>query len=367
MTSIRLHKQEKYHRLVQHLQEQIRSGELQAGDRLPTFADFQQSFGVTSQTVNHAFLVLEQKGLIVRQRGRGVYVAEPSSIAAPETSQRHGIIGLCGWGFGFHWGSSSYWTQFLNGVRHQVRANDSQILLLEDDVSKGWEKVDGVLLADRNVAKFLRSIPSQLPVVCLFDDYANRASVSVDESAGIRLAARHLLDLGHKHIAYLYDPFVPARLDSHKSALREAGIAPRQNWLRALPERCAGDLQFNAAGQKEMAAWLGDQSKDGWARSGCTALLCHNDDVAVGAMRAIKEAGLKIPSDVSVVGFDGTEVGEHALPQLTTVEVPLRQMGKAAIELLQRQIAVDEAAAEHAVLPIQLRVRKSTAAPPHRR
>jgi len=363
MDSTRLHKQEKYHHLVRRLEEQILSGELQAEDRLPTFADFQQSFGVTSQTVSRALLVLEQKGLIVRQRGRGVYVAQRAWAPEPSARRHHGIIGLCGWGFGFHWGSSSYWTHLLGGIRERVQADGSQILLLEDDVSKGWEKVDGVLLADRFVEKFLRSVPAQLPLVCLFDDYADRSSVVADEKSGIRLAVEHLARLGHKRIAYLHGSMLPARLDGYREALRQAGIAPRRNWRRTLSGKNASGLQFSVAGHRDMNAWLDDKGNSGWAKIGCSALLCHNDEVAIGAMRALSEAGLHVPRDVSVVGFDGAETGEPA-SRLTTVEVPLRRMGELAIESLQRQIAADEALAEHQILPTQLRVRQSTAAPP---
>ena len=112
-----------------------------------------------------------------------------------------------------------------------------------------------------------------------------------------------------------------------------------------------------------MKAWLSES--DDWSKIGCTALLCHNDDVAIGAMQALNAAGLKVPDDVSVVGFDGTEVGEYSSPQLTTIEVPLQQMGKVAIGLLQKQIEVDEVIVGHKVLPTQLRVRESTSAPSH--
>jgi len=356
MPSIQPHKQEKYHCLVQHLQEQIRSGELKAGDQLPTFAEFQSSFGVTSQTVSRALAALEHKGLISRQRGRGVFVAEQTTNSQL-FARRQGIIGLCGWGFGFHWGSSSYWTQLLKGIRDQVQANGSQILLLEDDVRKGWEKVDGVLLADRQRFAFLCSVPLELPMVCLFSEYPNRASVVADESLGIRLAVEHLLALGHQRIAYLYDPTVPNRLKSYHDALRDAGITPQEDWRYALSGENASDLQFNFAGQRDMSAWL----REGWSTLDCTALLCHNDDVAIGAMQSLNKAGLKVPQDVSVIGFDGTEAGEYSSPQLTTVQMPLQRMGEIAIGLLQKQIADDEVTVIHEVLTTHLRVRQSTA------
>jgi len=112
-----------------------------------------------------------------------------------------------------------------------------------------------------------------------------------------------------------------------------------------------------------MSAWLRDESANGWQKINCTALLCHNDETTMGALQALREAGLRVPDDVSVVGFDGLEIGEYSHPRLTTVEMPLREIGAAAVAMLLRQIEADEVTEEHQILSTQLRVRESTAAP----
>jgi len=221
-------------------------------------------------------------------------------------------------------------------------------------------------------------IPAQLPLVCLFGVQPERASIVADEYSGQKLATEYLLKLGHRRIAFLHGSdgtHAPERLKGYEDALREFGIAPQKNWRRSLSTKNDFGPQFIASGRAQMAAWLGEKAAKGWNKIACTSLLCHNDETAVGAIQALHAAGLKVPGDVSVIGFDGTEVGEYSAPQLTTIEMPLRQMGQVAVEMLQKLMTNDAARAadaisiepemivEHAVLPTQLLVRASTSEP----
>jgi len=350
----------KYPHLVEHLTAQIRAGKLCPGDRLPTFVQLQAKFGVTPQTVNRAMIALEQDGLIVRRPGGGTFILD-----APRPRAK-GIIGLCGYGLRRS-GSSSYWTHLLEVVRSGAEVSGSQILLLPHNVSDGWEKVDGVLISDLAIPYHCNLIP-HLPLVCLFGNQEKRTSIVADEYSGLRQATEHLLVLGHRRIAYLHgqnQTNVPKRLKGYNDTLREAGITPRKSWLRSLSGKNDFGPQFLDAGRSGMAEWISDKGPKGWKEIGCTALLCHNDDTAIGALQALSKAGFKVPDDVSVIGFDGTQVGEYSSPRLTSIEMPLQQMGETAIQILQKQIGADEVLVEHHVLPTQLRVRQSTAAPPH--
>lgn len=355
----------KYLGLVEYFTALIRSDALKVGDRLPTYVELQRQFGLTANTINRAMIELEQQGLIERRRGSGVYVAEPVLNTQPATRRRHGIIGLCGWGF-LYGGGSSYWTRLIEGVQNQAEKEDSQVLLADRLLGKGWEKVDGLLISRGADDVILNYLPPQMPHVWLFYQYPHGPSVVADERGGMRAAVEHLLQLGHRRIAYLHDQnplALSTRLKGYEEALRAFGIIPRKKWKRVLTGHNDYGVQFTASGRRDTAAWLADKSADGWKRAGCTALLCHNDETAIGALQAFADAGLKVPDDVSVVGFDGLDVGEYSSPQLTSVEMPLQRMGEVAIELLQKQIAADEVLVEHKVLPTELRVRESTAAP----
>ena len=347
----------KYWQIVEEIRGQIESGALKPGDRLPSLTEMRSGQGMSRGTVDKAHSILIAEDLIVRQPGLGTFVLDPKKV------QSKGIIGISGFGFRVG-GSSPYWTRLLEGIHKQAAVMGSLVLTLLDEPGDGLEKVDGVVIlgtADGYISSFL-----QLPMVCLLSNQEGVATVTVDEQAGARQATEHLLALGHERIAFLHgqNPVrVLPRLKGYKNALREAGIAPQKNWMRSLSGENSFGAQFSASGRSGMTAWLSETGPDGWKQIGCTALLCHNDDTAIGAMQALNDAGLRVPNDVSVVGYDGTEVGEYSSPQLTSVGMPLQRMGELAIELLQKQIETNEVINEQIVLNTQLRIRQSTAAP----
>jgi LacI family transcriptional regulator len=352
----------KYRQIVEHFQQQIEQGVLRPGDRLPSINAMRESQGISRVTMDKVHQILEQEGWVERQQGIGTFVLDKSKFEKKRESK--GVIGLAGYGFSCE-SSSFYWTRLLEGIRAQAEAGGSQILLLSSNEADGWEKADGVLISDLLSKRFRSSIPSTLPMVCLFGLERHWSSIVADEYSGVVSATEHLLALGHRRIAYLHASHTNAlpRLQGYEDALREAGIDPQRNWRRCLSGVNDDSAQFTFAGRRDMTLWLSEQGPDGWNQIGCTALLCHNDDAAVGVLQALNAAGLKVPDDVSVVGFDGTQTGEYSLPPLTSVEMPSRRMGEIAVQILQRQIAADETFVEHRILPTQLRVRQSTTAP----
>jgi len=358
----KLHKQEKYPLVVQQLESQIRDGDLRAGQRMPTFAQMEQSFGVTSQTVSRALMALESKGLIVRQRGRGVFVAEKKPVrknVRSEVKKRHGVIGLCGGGF-LTGGISPYWAQLLSGIHAQAQSADCQVLLLDEKSRVGWEKVDGVLVSGWATQEILPHIPAPMPLVSLMVPLPGRASVFADDFSGAMQATEHLISQGHKRIAYLHgrDPAGAAqRVLGFQTALQNAGLKAPKKRRQKLAGHLELGAQFTEAGYEAMKNWL----RNGWSELNCTALLAHNDEVAIGAMTSLREAKIRVPQDVSIVGFDGLPIGEFLSPRLTTVEVPLREIGSRAVEKLLQQIEADEVLCEHEMFPATLCVRESVA------
>lgn len=217
-------------------------------------------------------------------------------------------------------------------------------------------------------------IPPNLPVVSLFmssgftgspaeQERAARQTgvVAADGYPGMRAATEHLLALGHHRIAFLNNSICdkvlyPPRLAGYLDALREAGITPDIRWIRPLSIP-SPKLYFMQAGRETMSRWL----REDWHELGCTALLAHNDETAWGVIEALRVAGIDVPGQVSVIGFDGTEVAEYCTPPLTTVEVPLHQIGRVSVEMLLRRMQGDTSEAETIVLPTRLRIRSSTA------
>ena len=378
----------KYLRLAQKLTREIEDGTLSPGDRLPSFSEINQQFGAATNTVDRAFLVLEQNGLVRREQGRGVFVAEPGrSNPKPKT----GFIGLFGGFGGFSEGlphyeglntSSFFSLHILQGIREILSREEKQLVLLNDD-ARGVENLDGVLACSTGHFDLLaRRLPPGLPCVSLLLEVDGVPSVVADDYQGAKDAVNYLIELGHRRIACLMEfPLALPRLRAagYHDALTEAGIALNPRWMHQPRHKKHLDQDYRTWGREGMRQWL----QSDWQELGCTALLAQNDMVAAGVLESLQEAGIRVPEEVSVIGFDGTEICEYSSPQLSSVELPLRQIGTLAAQILLRQMQDDSATATSPasatspaaalsdgrhpmtqVLSATLRVRQSTAAPP---
>ncbi len=174
-------------------------------------------------------------------------------------------------------------------------------------------------------------------------------SVSLDERGAARAASRHLLELGHRRIAVIHGPLAEEsaqeRLSGCLSMLREAG---------AEPDLVGGGDWSASSGYTAMTALLA-------AGRPFTALFAHNDRMAIGALRALREAGRRIPEDVSVIGFDDIPFAAYADPPLTTMRQDMWQIGEVAVRQLIRAVEQPEHTPEHLNLTAELIVRQSTA------
>lgn len=350
----------KYARLAETLRAQITSGTAAPGERLPSFAQMRIRYQATQATVEKALGLLEREGLIVRRSGSGIYVAQPEKNLSRRKKPRSksGIIGVSGLGFAAD-AAASYWTDLLGGMRRAASNADVHLLLLDHASSHGWEKADGVLVCDWTAHDILDRVAPSQPCVSVLVDVAGRSSVVADDYMGGYLATRHLLDLGHRRIAYLHGGagVSSRRLAGYWAALNEVGIVAEAGWTRTLSGKYFDSADFIATAHRHMTAWL----DEGWRDLRCTSILAHNDATAIGVMEALRQKGLEVPGDVSVVGFDGTDICRHSSPPLTTVKLPLAEIGARSVEVLLAQIERDTVSNEHCVLPVQILAQGSTA------
>jgi LacI family transcriptional regulator len=177
--------------------------------------------------------------------------------------------------------------------------------------------------------------------------------VSAAHWAGAKAATEHLLSLGHRRIGAITGPhgWVASvhRLDGYQAALAGAGVL-------ADPGLVAKGNFTSESGHVAAARLLSLPERP-------TAIFAFNDEMAVGAMRAAEERGLRIPGDLSIVGFDDVEKTEIVRPALTTVRQPLAEMGRMAVSLLTRLIERQPIEAMRVELATKLIVRESTASP----
>ena len=183
---------------------------------------------------------------------------------------------------------------------------------------------------------------------------ASIASVSAAHVTGARSATAHLLALGHRRIGVLAGPQEwlagSDRLAGHHAAMGAAGLLSDPSLIRLMPPTLEEGLE--AAGR------LLDLPTPP------TALVCFNDKIAVGALRAAQARGLSVPGDLSITGFDDIDISRATTPELTTVRQPLAELGRTAVTLLSRLTRGEAVEALHTELATELVVRASTAPPP---
>jgi len=322
--------------------------------KLPTMLELRSQLGMSLRTLNDAVRELERCRVLRCINGVGIYVAPAAPADAPRRTGRLGLL------LHVHSFGSPYMEELLTGIRHEAARHELEVLLLNDAEAEEPKRVDAVLLYCHVTEALLLNLPPQLPHALLFQHSPEFTCVAPDDFEGARMATAHLLQRGHRRIAYLlssdHDSVSRRRLAGYRAALAEADLAAPRERVRFLDK--PGQLPYRIAGEASMTAWL----QDGWHELGCTALLAHNDETAIGVIRALANAGLHVPDDVSVLGFDGTELCEVSTPPLTTIRVPLPEVGATAVRVLAEQMQRGETdPPRKIVLPVQLKTGGSTA------
>ena len=185
----------------------------------------------------------------------------------------------------------------------------------------------------------------------LHDDFDH---VNWDDAAGIEQAVEHLIRLGHQHIAHLRGPLSRKsgtnRLEGYKRALEQHGLIYREEYVRP------GDYTVTPEQWRRSTLELLDLSPRP------TALIASDDIVAAVAMKAIHQAGLRVPEDMAIIGFDDQYFCQYLEPALTTVRIPFLEAGRRAVELVLERIAAQRTEAVHLTLPCSLIIRESCGA-----
>lgn len=225
-------------------------------------------------------------------------------------------------------------------------------------------KVDGVAIMTSEMAEHLLKTFNSRKIPVLFMDtpraFKAASVVRVDYNAGIRLGLQHLLDLGHRQVSFISGPLhlnsARQRVDAFTAMMKEQGLPVEAHMVQESDHRVEG-------GRTAMQRIL-----DGGRRP--TAVMASNDLTAIGAVGALYDAGLRVPDDISVMGFDDIALCAYVQPALTTIRVPRREMAATAFRALYRKrdepLTKRAAKREHIILP-DLVVRASTARAPKSR
>jgi DNA-binding LacI/PurR family transcriptional regulator len=330
-------------------------------NRPPVMTDVAQLAGVSHQTVSR---VLNEHPN-VRPQTRALVLAaidelgyRPNAAARTLVTRRTHTLGVISFDTTLYGPASMLYgieraaqdTYFVSIASTPTLDRRSVLGSVERFVGQGVEGII-VITAQVSAVEALTDCPTDIPLVAV----GCRAtppvrSVAVDNAEGAALATRYLLGLGHRTVHHLNGPpswlDAEARVEGWQGALREAG-APE-------PDLIPGDWSA-ASGYDRGQRIARDEN--------VTAVLCANDQVALGLIRALSEQGRRVPEDVSVVGFDDIPEAAYFLPPLTTVRQDFGELGRRALDTLVGLIFDRDAAAPAGPVIPEFVVR-SSAAPP---
>lgn len=349
----------RYETVAQEVEAMV--AKMESGMRLPSIRDLMRRFNASQVTIDRGFDILMGKGLIEKVAGRGVFVAE--KYAGEEA--RH--IDLC---FFFEESSlidnNGFYVQMSGGLLEEAHKHNLNLnLFVYDQAGKlpAFRKriersnPDAIILMCVNRQSFelvLRDMG--LPTLLLFPNAMdeNSSSLLMDNLEGVRLAVNHLVDMGHERIAFLhgqgcqgwYMLHQEERIEGFYRAIRERGLLVPNSFVKY------GGFSDDE-GRQACHELLTQNNPP-------TAIIC-NDYNAKGVMQAIRDKGLRIPEDISVVGFDDVALASETIPPLSTISVGWGNIATQAIEAISEMLAGNYEFGRMIRTPVEMVVRNTTA------
>jgi len=259
-----------------------------------------------------------------------------------------------------------FYTRIFLGTEFVTRGNDYYVLLAtikrdfdENDQMPRFileKNVDGVIVAGKVPLTFLSQLYKyKIPIVFVdfYPPHGEYNVVLIDNIKGGYLATKHLIELGHREIAFIggdiTHPSITDRLIGYKQALESSGIPVNQKNIITDEDYPARSNGYNAA--KRLLS----------SNKNITAIFACNDAMAMGIMQYCSENNIRIPDDISIVGFDDVEADVSLSPQLTTIRVPKTELGIEAMNLMVNILNEKEKLQTKKILvPVELIIRNST-------
>ena len=362
--------------LLNQLRHLILSGGLAPGSRLRSEAELQRHLKISRSTIRQALTNAAAEGLIERVPGKGTFVASPSP---GKVNNR--LIGYITFDF-----LSDFQRQLLSSAETAARAQGYRTLFSNSNLDVGEEdrlldqllledKVGGILiwpaLYDDPSRRLFQMVKQRVIPLVLMDRTFNGLAcdhVTSDNYAGGYAATQHLVRLGHRRIIFLSRPIlgllpISERLRGYREALRDAGLAALEPWLVGTPDQEMGTGYTLRACDKGMSQEIKEIACYLESGGHPTAVFAMHDLMATQVLKAAKLVGMRVPDDLSLVGFDDTDIVAHLEVPLTTVAQDTFALGRRAAELLIERIEGYDGPRRGEVMPTQLRVRASTAPP----
>lgn len=329
----------KYHQLKEIIKESSKKGMIKPNERIQSESELMTIYKISRHTVRHAMGDLVNEGWLYREPGIGTFCADRLS----RTSKKTFIIGVISVVV-----SNYIFPSIIHGIDNVIHPKGYSIVLgnanhntekeaahLQDMINRN---VDGLIieptrsaLSSPNIKYFHKLREKGIPFVMIdsYFDELNPSYVCMDDVLGGYLAAEYLLELGHRRISIIYkSDHLPStkRFQGYKKALKRYKVDYSEELVKSfvLPEN-----------KNPTSPLIEELFK---IKKPPTAIFCYNDQIALQAYKAITKLGLKIPHDVSLVGFDDSDLAILSEVPLTTVAHPKGKMGEKAGKMLLQLI-----------------------------
>lgn len=335
---------------------------MKPSQKTATLHDVAEQSGVSYQTVSR---VINNHPRVAEETRKRVWKIirelnyHPNRAARSLVTNRSDTIAILSFGTSFYGPGQmlANITQFARKNGYRVSPNSVQ-QLGQEEISAALADlhehlIDGLIMIAPIVSDFthqLKDLVGTIPFIQIdMKPQPGVASVSIEQVYGARLAVEHLIDLGHRRIAEISGP-----LHWYDAIMRH------QSWVgsmaqNGLPHHMSVEGHWTAQSGYEAVNTLLDNGAE------FTGLVVANDQMALGAMAALNERGLRIPDDVSVVGFDDIPESAYFLPALTTVHQDFEALGEQSVEYLVSLIKNPATPVHQRVLYPELIIRNSTA------
>lgn len=322
--------QRKYQRILEWVKDNISSGSFTPGEKLPTEELLRTRFGVSRDTVRRALGILVDEKLVETRQGSGIYVRE----SVPKRKKIAFITYTL---------NNYIFPEIMEGIYDEIQKQNADLLLYRSDYSVeqerhilealGVQKIAGIIITpvyyqgleetNRNLLKAL--VDRGTSVVFLDNYYPSGGFYTLgldDYHGGIR-SMEYLYSMGHRRVGLIFGTdHYPTylRIEGAKDFLLEKGVPGEEIPVHSVP------LADPYLHKNEMQQFLEN------VKNGISAVFCSNDQIAVFVIKQARSLGIKIPDDLSVMGFDNSSRGRNSVPPLSGINHPKKVLGRLAAQ-----------------------------------
>lgn len=262
-----------------------------------------------------------------------------------------------------------FYSQILAGISEAFAGSDYAVLIsdtetnpLQEEALAGYfldGRIDGVISLDGGLPRAMldrcegQGVAGRIVFLCEWVEGADFPVIASDNAHGARMAIRHLHGLGHRRVAHVTGPegnvLTTARREGMLAERKRLGLPARDEWI------IRGDFSLES-GRSAATRILAMSERP-------TAVFCSADMVAFGLISGLNAGGLRVPEDISVVGFDDIEMSQYYVPPLTTIRQDRQRLGREAANALMARLSRGSVPGALDLVPVELVVRDSTAPP----